>query len=510
MVNIQIFGFSGLFTTELDEHLLVLKINSFLSVVPMIKLVWLMLKEEIRLHSQRSNKLEFLLFPFINFFFVLVCCLLSPRLLEEMSLNYFYYLLNSGIFVYGIFMGAFVFFGKDYVEKQFGKVSFIISTPFHHPISFKKIFLAFFFHDVIYYFIFTITPISAALLIATPIMGFKFISVGLIILCATLSFLFGISLSFFSANLYARTTPVFLGYVGFLVLCIFVMVFGPGYTFIFPAYIFQVTKEPVYLVISLFIPVILVILSEFLIQEKPPADNDQIRIKKPYDPSKFKVFKGYSALVAKEFLDVRRSKMMSKILFSFCVPLIIISFGSFILTAGLDLAIDFNLIFYGSWVGFFGITIYSFLNFTDNMDYYQQLPITVPQVIKAKLIVFLILTLGISTIFLLVMSVITGEYIYLPMAFVVMIITSVYIAVVTAYLTGLRTNSYLFNVRILIKFNVMAILPLLMVTMTSFVMATRLFVSIISILGVCVILVLVTYIFFKKIDKKWMNESFAT
>jgi hypothetical protein len=143
------------------------------------------------------------------------------------------------------------------------------------------------------------------------------------------------------------------------------------------------------------------------------------------------------------------------------------------------------------------------------MDYYQMLPITVPQVIKAKLIVYLMLTTIVSTVFLLLMTFVTGEFIYLPLAFVVMIITTVYIAIVLAYLTGLRTNSYLFNTSILIKFNILATLPLAFVMLISFILGTWLLVSLTTILAICVILIIITYVFYKRIDTKWGNESFS-
>jgi hypothetical protein len=475
----------------------------------MLKLILLMLKEEVRLHTSFSHKLEFMLFPVMNFFFVLVCCLLSPQLLKNTPLQYFYYLMNSGIFVYGMFMGAFVFFGSEYIEKQFGKVSFLISTPHYHPLSFRKAYFAFFVHDVIFYFLFTLIPISLALLIATPIMGFSIVSVGLIILCATLAFILGISLSFFMANLYSLSIPAFAAFSIFLGVEVNYFVFFAGYEYLFPSYMFQTSGEWYYLAISLALPIILIILAEVLIQDKPPVRERSYRAKGTLDKNRFRIFKGYSILVAKEVLDVKRSKMLSKILFSYGVTLLILLFGSYMVRSGLNILMDFNLVFYGALVGFFGTFIYSFLNFTDSMDYYQMLPITVPQVIKAKLIVYLMLTTIVSTVFLLLMTFVTGEFIYLPLAFVVMIITTVYIAIVLAYLTGLRTNSYLFNTSILIKFNILATLPLAFVMLISFILGTWLLVSLTTILAICVILIIITYVFYKRIDTKWGNESFS-
>lgn len=474
----------------------------------MLKTVWLMLKEEFRLHTSKVYKLEVLLFPILNFVFILLCALLSPKLTKSIDLHYFFYMACSGLFLYGVFMGAFVFFGRDYVERQFGKVAFLISTPLLHPVSFRKILLAYFLHDVIFYFVFTITPTSLALLIATPIMGFHIVSVLMVILCSTLSFLLGISISFFAANLFIRSLPAFVAFSVLMGAFITLVVLIPGYEFLFPAYMFQITRQWGYLLASFTLPVLALALGLILVTERPVQKASVIHASYGLDKRRYRIFKEYSTLVAKEMLDVRRSKMLTKILFSFIVPLIMISFGSWMMRTGLEIEMDFNLIFYASLVGFFGIMIYSFLNFTDATDYYEVLPISVPQLIKAKLIVFAILTTIVSTVFLLVMTVIMGQYLYLPLAFIVMFITSSYMVVTTAYLTGLRTNSSLFNINILIKFNCMATLPLGLVTITSFIIGTHFVVATMTILAMCTVLLVVTYILYRKIDDKWKKASF--
>ena len=54
-----------------------------------------------------------------------------------------------------------------------------------------------------------------------------------------------------------------------------------------------------------------------------------------------------------------------------------------------------------------------------------------------------------------------------PLALPVMIITSLYIVSATAFLTGLRPNSSLYNIPILIKFNLFSVVPLIFITMSS-------------------------------------------
>jgi hypothetical protein len=217
----------------------------------------------------------------------------------------------------------------------------------------------------------------------------------------------------------------------------------------------------------------------------------------------------YSALVAKEFLDLFRSRTFTKIIFSFAVPLVFITFLSWFVNVGLDIPLDFNIIFYGGMVGFFGMMIYSWQNNTDVIEFYQVLPITVPKVIKSKIIVFAIISTGISTSFVIGMAIIHDQIMLIGWALLVMFITSFYIVTAVAYLTGLRTNTYLFNITVLMKFLVVVLLPLFCITILSFTLYSNYFISVLSIVFMCSILFAGTYILMRGIDKKWSKEDFS-
>ena len=160
-------------------------------------------------------------------------------------------------------------------------------------------------------------------------------------------------------------------------------------------------------------------------------------------------------------------------------------------------------------VGFFGLLIYSWQNNTDVIEFYQVLPVTVPQVIKSKIIVFALMTTGMSTSFVVAMALIHNELLLLGWALLVMFITSFYIVTSVAYLTGLRTNTYLFNISVLIKFLILVSLPLFCLTILSFTLNTNFQISILSILFICIILLAGMFVLFQGIEKKWGREDFT-
>jgi hypothetical protein len=190
------------------------------------------------------------------------------------------------------------------------------------------------------------------------------------------------------------------------------------------------------------------------------------------------------------------------------MPLIFLSFASFLVKYGFNIPVGFNTIFYGAMVGFFGILIYSWLNNVDVTDFYETLPLTVPQLIKARLFVFFILTIWISTIFVVAIGIINGELHLLWLALLIMFITSMYMVITIAYLTGLRTNTSLFAPDVMMKFWILALLPDVGITILSFTLYSNLLYSLIGLLLVCFTLLFASFILYRGIDSKWSRAEF--
>ncbi|MEE9505608.1 MAG: hypothetical protein V3V98_00490, partial [Thermoplasmata archaeon] len=95
------------------------------------------------------------------------------------------------------------------------------------------------------------------------------------------------------------------------------------------------------------------------------------------------------------------------------------------------------------------------------------------------------------------------------LAIPVMFVVSIYMVVMTAYLTGLRTNTFLFDANILVKFTVMSMLPDVCLVIISFTIDRSLFFASLGILVVCSVLILTTIILYKGIDDKWKRAAFT-
>ena len=194
--------------------------------------------------------------------------------------------------------------------------------------------------------------------------------------------------------------------------------------------------------------------------------------------------------------------------FSFVLPLLFLSFAAWFVNYGLSIPVGFNAVFYAAMVGFVGVSMYNWLNNIDLAEYYSMMPVTVPQLIRVRIVVFLLLTLGISTFFVVAISLVNGETGLLWLALLVMFVTSLYMVVMTAYLTGLKTNTFLFDTSILAKFSVLSFLPDLCLTILSFSLMSYWAFAVAGIALVLGSLTVATMMLYRGIDSKWRSTSF--
>lgn len=473
-------------------------------------LIPLMLKEEFRFHASHSNRYIFLSFPLIVCIFSFATAVSSPRIFEEVSANQLIQMVHVSIFLYGMSVGAFAFLGMQMVERRFGRRNFLVAMPSLLPISYKKTFFGLYVRDVIFYIALLIFPLILGLIISVPITHFSIVSIGFLFVAVLLSFLLGMSVSFFMSSIYIRFTKIFI----VLVCIIAVALIGYGLTvydigLLIPTIKFQFSREALFFIESVILIILLPFFATLLTPERHETKLGKFKTRLSEFENRFTFSKNYSTLLAKEFLDLKRSKTYGKIFFSFVLPLIFLGFASFLVKFGFDIPVGFNTIFYGAMIGFFSILIYSWLNNVDVTDYLETLPVTVPQLIKARLIVFAILTLWISTIFVVGIGIINGDLGFIWLGLLVMFITSMYMVITIAYLTGLRTNTSLFAPDVMLKFWILALLPDVCITLLSFTLYSNLLFSIIGITIVCSILIIASFILYRGIEQKWGKAEFT-
>jgi len=475
------------------------------------RLMRFMIVEEYRLNAAMIGKFQFLFFPLVITLFCLVLSVSSKELLTELSIRQIYLILHAFIALYGLGVGGFALFGERMAEQRIGQVNLLLETPKLHPVEFRYMFLLFYIKDVLFYLFLSIGPIILGIGVSIPMTGFRIAAVLFLCLTLSLSFLLGISFSFFLSSVYVRRRRVFVMVVVALLLAILGSFLTGRYDgeHILPTLMFQYTADPSYLGLSLLLILAFSTFAIRFIKVELGKRSQHYPHELLGAEERFGFMKGYSTFLAKEWLDLKRSRTLYPVIFAYIGPLVILTTMVWFLTEVAGVSLKFNMVFYGSMIGFFGITIYSWLNIVDTPNFYDVLPVPVPVLIRTKMAMFALLGFSISTVFLVVLGIINDEVHLLWLALPVALITTPYTVTITAYLTGLRTNSYLFDPRILGKFMVMVALPLIVIMFASFSLEEHFAVAGLAIGVVCVLLALLMMVFYKGIGRRWGRESFV-
>jgi hypothetical protein len=132
-----------------------------------LKIVWMMIVEEWRVHSRLYAGRSFALFPVTVF---LLASLFSYLTLKFSNLGT--PVLETGLLVlgalFGLATGAVGFYGRDAFKNNLGRTNYLIHTSKTLPISPKKVAASFLIKDVIYYSFILILPVVAGFSIFNP------------------------------------------------------------------------------------------------------------------------------------------------------------------------------------------------------------------------------------------------------------------------------------------------------------------------------------------------------
>ncbi|MCE5296087.1 MAG: hypothetical protein LLG16_03160, partial [Euryarchaeota archaeon] len=385
---------------------------------------------------------------------------------------------------------------------------------------FKRAYLDMFLRDLIYYSLLMLAPAFVGLSLAGLIVGYHFVSIALLFVLLFISFLVGISFSFFVSVIYTRSALAFLTIAFGFIACL--IAYGVFDAFPLEALIPTVGaqqnvqpfgSDPIaasfYIVLSVAASLAFIALAVQLVNVERSGKSYTYRDKFSDYKNKLRAFRSYDSLLAKELVDIRRSGMFSKLIFAYVAPLLFLGFSTWYINTGLKIPVGFNIIFYAGMVGFFGVIVYNWLTNTDLNDYYETMPVDVPMVIRTKLASFLIITTAISIASVLLIALMNGETRLLWLAIPVLIVTSVYMVTATAYLTGLRTSSFLFDPSVMAKFVVMAMVPDISITILSFSIDTSPTITIAGIFLALALLLVATKLFYDGIERKWAGEAFS-
>ncbi len=483
-------------------------------------LLRIMMKEEFRVHASYSGRRMFLAFPVIITLFSLAIGLTIPRLLETTPLADAILLLHLSVFLYGLSVGAFGFLGRQYLERTSGTRNYIVAMPGILPMHLRSTFLGMYVRDAVFYVVLLLAPATIGLALSVPATHFQVSSIAILFAAALLDFLVGMSLSFFVSTLYIRwragfgiavaaVSAVFAAAGAFRWIPIAWILPGLAAHEALPPFPADPLTAAADVAAGLALVSVLVLASVFLVPERYEPRAVIAREELSHYAMHFSRFPRYGTLLAKEFVDLKRSGTFAKMFFSFVAPLLFLSFTAWFVRYGLQVPVGFNTVFYAGMVGFFGVMLYNWLNNADAMDYLATVPVSVPQVIRSKLLAFLLLTTWITSAFVVGIAFLNSDTRLLWLAIPVALVTSVYMVSMTAYLTGLRTNSFLFDPGVLARFTVLSMLPDLSLTILSFTVDKDLTFAAAGIGIVLAILGAATYFFLEGIEAKWRGHEFG-
>jgi MFS family permease len=479
-----------------------------------------MLKEEFRVHASYSGRTVFLFFPEAITLFSLALAVTSERLFAYTPLNDGILLLHLSVFLYGLSVGAFGFLGRQYLERRNGTRNYIVTMPGLLPMRLRKTFLGMYARDALFYVGLLLAPAIVGLALSVPVTHFRLTSIAILFGACLLDFLVGMSLSFFVSTLYMRSRAGF-GATVFGVSALFVAagVFhgipiswilpGLGAHDQLPPFSGNPATAVAFVCLGLLVVGTLVATAAAMVPERyePRAVVAQETLSRY--ATRFARLPKHGTLLAKEFVDMKRSGTYAKMFFSFVAPLLFLSCTAWFVRYGLQVPVGFNTVFYATMVGFFGVMLYNWLNNVDAMDCLATVPVTVPQVIRTKLLAFLLMTTWLTVSFVVGIGWLNDDTRLLWLAIPVALVTSVYMVTMTAYLTGLRTNSFLFNPGVLARFSALSMLPELGLTILSFTVDKDPLVSFTGIGLVLVFLGGATYFLLQGIEAKWRGHEFG-
>ena len=385
--------------------------------------------------------------------------------------------LHLSLFMFSLGMGSFAFIGRNMVSQRGSGKSYLLAGPALLPLELPPVYLAYYCKEVAFYLCLILTPVVGGMALGILFGMMTGLSIPLlwsslpiVLGCMLVTMMQGLALSFFASAIWSRSRLgallVPLGAVGAGVIVAIDII--PLELAIIGLQV-QLNHNLLWLPVAIISSLLIATVGAHLV-----PDDFEIRVTTrtelfvPVHDKLFFLGNGQiRSLVAKEMVDVWRSGTMFKMLGSYCVPLLFL----LALAWMADFArfpIPFNLLSYAPFLGFFGFNFYSWLNAVDSPDFLNGLPVRVPQLLRAKILVYFIMTTWISVLFLILMAYLLDQWAGLLPALLVMIANSVYIVALSGLLMGLRPNKAIFDTQIMAIFWVATVIPLVSLFLLSF------------------------------------------
>ena len=448
-----------------------------------------MYKEEFRKNVEFAKARQMVLFPLLLALVTMVSTIGLQFLVgdsaaqtSETSANSFTWQelrfgLHLPLLMFSLGMGTFAFMGRDALVRRTASKNHLLASPALQPLPNSMAHFAYFVKDLVFYVMLILSPIIIGMGlgkgldtlfgITTPL---EYSSLPWTWFAMVVTLAQGLVISFLASALWMRGRPfTIFGPISVILFGIIVGVGAIDIEFILLGLKIQTEKNVLFGLLGFVFCIGLGYFSSLLIID----DFDVSVVEKGdlfrpmYGRLSFLGRGEIRIIVAKEFVDLFRSGSIKKMVVSYTIPLAVL-LGMAWLIDFAEAPIPINLLSYAPFLGFFGFNFYSWLTILDSPEFMNGLPVRVPQLIRAKVLVYFIITSWISLIFIILMAWRLDEWPSLPTSIVVMFANSIYIVALTAFLMGLRPNIAIFDASIMIWFWIGTVLPLLGLFLLSF------------------------------------------
>lgn len=408
-----------------------------MSGVGTVRLLGAMLTEEWRLHTQLFGGRRFAAFPL----FVLSLAAGAFALLFYTGADQLAIVggLHALVGFFGLQVGTLGLIGRDAMRNVLGDVTLIVFTSRTLPVSWRRLLGVFLLKDLLYYSVLFLAPIALAYMPLALAQGSSPLEILLLWLTLTAVFALGVGLSLTLVGLASRSRPALLGIVAVLA----AVALGTSVDLIaFTPYALYVSPSPVGAVQGLGPTV--VALAFGLVAFEPVEDSSRGRQRLFPVAAVADLLPDRDGLARRALVDVTRSSgSVWKVVFSMGVlfgvaALLLLQLAS---ATALDPAAGIG---FGTLLGLGGFTTYTWLTQFDEAEEYRRLPVTVGDVLRGKLLAYLVLILptGLAYLALAALWFPVGE---LLVGAVVFPLVSVYVFGLTAYVAGLSPTELLFD-----------------------------------------------------------------
>ena len=464
-----------------------------------------MVKEEWRLHQSLVGGLGSGLFPLMIFMLTAFCAFITPYIMGNILL-----MLHIASVIYGVFVGGFGRIGEHVMTRRLGQVNMLLQLPQLYPVGFKKVMAVFYLKDSLYYLFYSYIPLVLGVALVAPYAGVSYHGVAVLGVTMFLAFMTGMGLSFALSAISLSSkwgTMLLSSLVLSLVPLSYFNIIPVGY--ILPPLGYWATKNTAYLLVTVVESTVLASLGVVLMKERFEVRQQQYHESFLGVESKLGRLGDLRFMVAKEWLELVRSGSLVPAVSGFSGHLLAIYAVSWLFQSGFGIPINFNVIFFSGFVGFMGVMTYSFLTNLEHNEYLNVQPVSVDMVVKAKLAVYLILTSGVTFGYVLLIGFLKNQMSMVPMGLVVSASTSLFVVAVTAYLTGLWTNTMFFGAKTIIKFTAIVVPPLTLIEVAAMIIQFRPALASQIIYGASFGLLLVAGLLFSRLEQRWRGTNFS-